>query len=69
MNIKKENKYKIIKHEISLDDKPMIKKEKPEIIDLTEVKELFKKPEFALLSKEKLKKKLEEDNKAVKNKE
>ena len=43
--------------------------EKPEIIDLTEIKELFKKPEFALLSKEKLKKKLGEENKAVKNKE
>ena len=69
MNIKKEQKYKIIKTEVPIDSKPIIKKEKPEIIDLTSIKELFKKPEFALLSKEKLKKKLEEENKAVKNKE
>ena len=69
MNIKKEPKYKIIKTEISLDNKPIIKKEKPEIIDLTEIKELFKNPEYALLSKEKLKKKLGDENKAVKNKE
>ena len=55
MNIKKEPKYKIIKTEIPIDDKkPIIKKEKPEIINLTEIKELFKKPEFALLSKDKL---------------
>lgn len=66
---KKEAKYKVIKTEVSLDSKPIIKKEKPEIIDLTDIKELFKKPEFALLSKEKLKKKLGEENKAVKNKE
>ncbi len=58
MNIKKEQKYKIIRSEIPIDDKkPIIKKEKPEIINLTEIKELFKKPEFALLSKDKLKKK------------
>ena len=56
--IKKEPKYKIIRAEIPIDDaKPIIKKEKPEIINLTEIKELFKKPEFALLSKNKLKKK------------
>ena len=66
---KKEAKYKIIKTEVPIDSKPTIKKEKPEIINLTEIKELFKKPEFALLSKEKLKKKLGEENKAVKNKE
>ena len=59
--IKKEQKYKIIKTEVPINDaKPIIKKEKPEIINLTEIKELFKKPEFALLSKDKLKKKLEE---------
>ena len=69
MNIKKEPKYKIIKTEVPIDSKSIIKKEKPEIINLTEIKELFKKPEFALLSKEKLKKKLGEENKAVKNKE
>ena len=57
MNIKKEPKYKIIKTEVSLDNKPIIKKEKPEIINLTEIKELFKNPEYAILSKEKLKKK------------
>ena len=45
MNIKKEQKYKIIKTEIPIDSKPIIKKEKPEIIDLTEIKELFKNPE------------------------
>ena len=39
---KKEQKYKVIKTEVSLDNKPIIKKEKPEIIDLTEIKELFK---------------------------
>ena len=55
---KKEAKYKVIKTEVSLDNKPIIKKEKPEIIDLTEIKELFKNPEYALLSKEKLKKKI-----------
>ena len=70
MNIKKEQKYKVIKTKIPLDDaKPIIKKEKPDIINLTEIKELFKKPEFALLSKNKLKKKLEEDNKALKSKD
>jgi len=70
MNIKKEPKYKIIRAEIPIDEtKPIIKKEKPEIINLTEIKELFKKPEFALLSKEKLKKKLEEENKALKTKD
>ena len=57
MNIKNEQKYKIIKTEIPIDDKkPIIKKEKPEIIDLTEVKELFKQPQYSLLSKDKLKK-------------
>ena len=66
---KKEQKYKVIKTEVSLDNKLFIKKEKPEIIDLTEIKELFKNPEYALLSKEKLKKKLEKENKAVNNKE
>ena len=66
---KKEAKYKVIKTEVPIDNKPIIKKEKPEIINLTEIKELFKKPEFALLSKEKLKKKLGDENKAVKNKE
>ena len=69
MNIKKEPKYKIIKTEVPIDSKSIIKKEKPEIIDLTEIKELFKNPEYAILSKEKLKKKLGEENKAVKNKE
>ena len=70
MNIKKEPKYKVIKTEVPIDDaKPIIKKEKPEIIDLTEVKKLFKKPEYALLSKNKLKKKLEEENKALKTKD
>ena len=34
MNIKKEQKYKIIKTEVPIDSKPIIKKEKPEIIDL-----------------------------------
>ena len=48
--------------------KTILKKEKPEIIDLTEVKKLFKDPKFALLSKDKLKKKLEEENKALKTK-
>jgi len=68
--IKKEPKYKVIKTEVPIDDaKPIIKKEKPEIIDLTEVKKLFKKPEYALLSKDKLKKKLEEENKALKTKD
>ena len=67
---KKEQKYKIIKTEVPIDDaKPIIKKEKKEIIDLTEVKKLFKDPKFALLSKDKLKKKLEEDNKALKTKD
>ena len=66
---KKEAKYKVIKTEVSIDNKPIIKKEKPEIINLTEIKKLFNKPEFALLSKEKLKKKIGEENKAVKNKE
>ena len=66
---KKEAKYKVIKTEIPLDKKPIIKKEKPEIIDLTEIKELFKNPKYALLSKDKLKKKLEKENKAVNNKE
>ena len=70
MNIKKEPKYKIIRAEIPIDEtKPIIKKEKPEIINLTEIKELFKKPDYALLSKNKLKKKLEEDNKALKTKD
>jgi len=68
--IKKEQKYKIIKTEVPIDEtKTIIKKEKPEIIDLTEVKELFKKPNYALLSKDKLKKKLEEENKALKTKD
>ena len=68
--IKKETKYKIIKTEVPIDDaKPIIKKEKPEIIDLIEVKKLFKDPKFALLSKDKLKKKLEEENKALKTKD
>ena len=66
---KKEAKYKVIKTEVPIDNKPILKKEKPEIIDLTEVKKLFKKPEFALLSKEKLKKKLGEKNIVVNNKE
>jgi hypothetical protein len=66
---KKEAKYKVIKTEIPLDNKPILKKEKPEIIDLTSIKELFKNTEYALLSKEKLKKKLEKENKAVNNKE
>ena len=57
---KKEAKYKVIKTEVPIDSKPIIKKEKPEIIDLTEVKKLFKNPEYALLSKDKLKKKLAE---------
>eukprot|EP01041_Mallomonas_annulata_P018588 gene18588-37581_t len=43
---KKEAKYKVIKTEVPIDNKPIFKKEKPEIIDLTEVKKLFKKPEF-----------------------
>ena len=68
--IKKEPKYKIIKTEVPINDaKPIIKKEKPEIIDLIEVKKLFKDPKFALLSKDKLKKKLEEENKALKTKD
>jgi hypothetical protein len=68
--IKKELKYKVIKNEIPIDEKkPIIKKLKPEIIDLTEVKELFKKPEYAILSKEKFKKKLLDENKAVKIKD
>jgi hypothetical protein len=62
---KKEAKYKVIKTEVSLDNKPIIKKEKPEIIDLTSIKELFKNPEYALLSKDKLKKKLEEQKKQL----
>ena len=70
MNIKKEQKYKIIRSEIPIDEtNPIIKKEKPEIINLTEIKELFKKPDYALLSKNKLKKKLEEENKALKTKD
>jgi len=70
MNIKNEQKYKIIKTEVPIDDKkPIIKKEKPEIIDLTEVKELFKQPQYSLLSKDKLKKKLNEENKALKIKD
>jgi len=70
MNIKNEQKYKIIKTEIPIDDKkPIIKKEKPEIIDLTEVKELFKQPQYSLLSKDKPKKKLNEENKALKIKD
>jgi IS30 family transposase len=68
--IKKEQKYKIIRSEIPIDEtKPIIKKEKKEIINLTEIKELFKKPDYALLSKHKLKKKLEEENKALKTKD
>ena len=68
--IKKELKYKVIKNEIPIDEKKtIIKKLKPEIIDLTEVKELFKKPEYAILSKEKFKKKLLNENKAVKIKD
>ena len=55
---KKEQKYKVIKTEVPINNKPIVKKEKPEIIDLTEVKELFKNPEFAFLSKDKLKKKV-----------
>ena len=66
---KKEAKYKVIKTEVPIDNKAIFKKEKPEIIDLTEVKKLFQKPEFALLSKEKLKKKLGEKNIVVNNKE
>ena len=64
--IKKEQKYKIIKTEVPIDSKSIIKKEKPEIIDITEIKELFKKPEFALLSKEKLKKSLRKTIKQLK---
>ena len=68
--IKKEPKYKIIKTEVPINEtKPIIKKEKKEIINLTEIKELFKKPDYALLSKNKLKKKLEEENKALKTKD
>ncbi len=43
MNIKKEPKYKVIKTEVPIDDtKPNIKKEKKEIIDLTEIKNFSK---------------------------
>jgi hypothetical protein len=50
MNIKKEPKYKVIKSEVPIDTtKIILKKEKPEIIDLTEVKKLFKDPMIALL--------------------
>ena len=70
IKIKKEPKYKVIKTEVPIDTtKIILKKEKPEIIDLTEVKKLFKDPKFALLSKDKLKKKLEEENKALKTKD
>ena len=70
IKIKKEPKYKVIKTEVPIDTtKTILKKEKPEIIDLTEVKKLFKDPKFALLSKDKLKKKLEEENKALKTKD
>ena len=56
IKIKKEPKYKVIKTEVPIDEtKTILKKERPEIIDLTEVKKLFKDPKFALLSKDKLK--------------